>query len=175
MTLRDPVFWPAMQVARESRQPLDHLLCWFQRPFTPGELEATGGHMALLQSSKASSIAIEFCQVVARLDSQLGRMLEQIPADLREGLAKMAAHLPLQAAAAFHRRLAVPVNRRAAYLAHLVCARLYELVTQVRNANGECSFALIRTRAQVATARDVAGFFAGRDTVRSSPPCLAQR
>lgn len=101
--ITDPLFQPITVIARQSRQPLDHVLRFYQTNITGADLNRMGGHTAQLQAGKADEIIAGFDKVLDTMDVET--LIAELPSDLKGFIVNMAFHAVLQSEASLQRRI----------------------------------------------------------------------
>lgn len=108
LAIRDPLFWPVVQLASLSRKPCDHLLNFLQKPVDSEALALRGGHLAQLQQGKAAAMMAEFASEAAAFP--LESLVADIPGDMRYDFVNTATHVFLQAEVQLQRRIVDKLN-----------------------------------------------------------------
>jgi hypothetical protein len=105
-----PLFWLTLHVMRLVTTPFTHCLAFLQKPIAHYAKFEEGAHLCQLVSGKGDQIFTEFTGIL--LDSDWCACVGIVPAGsaLREDVVPMLLELCLHHAAAFYRRIVLPLH-----------------------------------------------------------------
>ena len=106
----DSIFYPVVVVARKSRQPLDHLLRFFQKPIPVDVLNRYGGHTAQLQAGRSLDILARFDDVINTIG--IDSITQHLSSHDRQGVINIAFHSLLQGECELQRRVFRKLNEQ---------------------------------------------------------------